>query len=527
MKILVDGQSLQTDSRIRGIGRYAEGLVKGLCENGAEVIVLFNGSCSGCPEAIEKLVIDIPRVKAEVFYAVGDFNSLNANGVDYFISTQLYQEAVNRIRPDLFLCPSVFEINQPFVSPPIERISKYYPTAVVNHDLIPLENLDRYLPSREHRDVYLSIMRSFLSADLFLCNSKFTERQLRDYFPGVETSVIWGASFNEKVENVRKREYLFYCGGLDERKNVDFLCRAYSRLPQSIRCRHPLYICCRTKSSQAKDLSKLIRRLNVGDGEIRLVEAETNAELARLYSECKLFIFPSKMEGLGLPLIEALTFQAPVLTSNAASLPEIIDNPESWFSPFDEQQLVEKIQKVLTDSSVLERLKGYSVKNTNKFTWEGIGKQALAQLQQVVDNNTNGGSVLEADLSRMILPEDLRCQYKLARNNQSKPTILFDVSSYSHTKNHASGNQEKSFEQPIVERKFKKGKRIKFIILSIIWPTTKRRQYYKAKANGVVRATISTRKLPLLKRLKYSFGSCCALTEGKRRHYADKLRRGI
>lgn len=436
MRILVDGQPLQTGSRFRGIGRYTEGLIEGLCKNGAEVIVLFNASDSVFCEAIQNLLKLVPETKIEVFYAIGNYNSLNINGVDYFVSSKLYEEVVNRIKPDVFVCPSAFEIRQNFIVPPLERISKSYPVAVVDYDLIPFEDFDRYLPNSEDRSAYLSVLRSFLSADLFLCISRFTENQLKKYFPEVTTATILGASFTEEVNNIQQKEYIFYCGGLDDRKNVDFLCRAYSRLPNGIRSKHPLYICCRTKSSQANKLTKLIKRLNVSDGDIRLVEAETNTELARLYAECKLFIFPSLMEGLGLPLIEALTFQAPILTSNAASLPEIIDNPESWFSPFDEQQLATKIEKVLTDSSALERLKGYSVKNTSKFTWESVGNQTLAFLELLVDKKTNSGMTSDADLSGMVLPEELRYQYKLAKFRQNVRTIYFDVSSYHRIKNH-------------------------------------------------------------------------------------------
>lgn len=435
MRILIDGQSLQTDSRIRGIGRYAEGLIEGLAKTGSEVVVLFNGIDSKYIEAVKRLAEIVPEAKTEVFYAIGDCSSLNVNGLDYFLSTKLYQDAVNRINPDVFLCPSMFEIGQNFVCPPVERISKFYPVAIVNHDLIPFENFDRYLPDREYREAYFSILRTFLSGELFLCNSKFTERQLQKYFPGSQTAVVWGASFTVELENVHKGEYIFYCGGLDERKNVDFLCRAYAKLPYSLRSKYPLYICCRKNSSPAKELIKRVNRLNVGQ-QIQFVEAETNEELARLYAECKVFIFPSKLEGLGLPLIEALTFQAPVLTSHAASLPEIIDNPDALFSPYDEQQLTTKLQKVLTDPLALKQLQDYSDLNKTKFTWKKVGERTLEFLEQLISKRLKSRTATDSDLSAMVLPLELRKSYNLAQVRQVKRTIYFDVSVYWCTKAH-------------------------------------------------------------------------------------------
>lgn len=435
MKILIDGQSLQTDSRDRGIGRYTEGLINGLCRNGAEVIVLFNGSYEPrCTEAIQRIAQSVPTAKVERFFAVGNCNSLNINGLDYFLSSHLYQEAVDRIAPDVFLCSSVLESQQTFICPPLERIAKQYPVVAVNYDMIPLENVENYLPNKEIRDWYFSSLRSMFSVDLALCISRFSEQQLQNVCPNIATKVIWGASFTEKVEQIQKKNYLFYCGGLDNRKNVDFLCRAYAALPYNLRSEHPLYICCRKNTHPAQELKKLIDRLHMGRY-IQLVEAENNGELARLYAECQLFVFPSKCEGLGLPLIEALTYQAPVLSSQATSLPEIIDNSEAWFSPYDESQLTEKLRQALTQPNMLKRLQMYSNKNQNKFTWEKTGLITLSALSQLVEKKRSQQHSI-VDLSFVALPETMSRNFKLSRARQCKRTIYFDISEYYRTTAH-------------------------------------------------------------------------------------------
>ncbi len=434
MKILVDGQSLQTDSRVRGIGRYTEGLISGLCANGAEVVVLFNGAYEPrCTEAIRRLAKVVPEAKTEVFFAIGNYNSLNIGELDYFLSRQLYQEAVNRICPDVFLCASVIESMQMFICPPLENISKQYPTVAINYDLIPLENTNAYLPTPEIRRSYFANLQTLLSSDLVLCISRHAERQLLDICPNIKTAVIWGASFSETVRNVKKGNYIFYCGGLDGRKNVDLLCRAYTKLPFANRAKHPLYICCRKNTEQARGLQKYIRSLGM-HRRIVLVEADNDEELARLYAECFLFVFPSKSEGLGLPLIEALTYCAPILSSNATSLPEIIENQESWFSPYDENQLVGKLSRALTDRQYLTQLQKYSKDNQYKYTWDKVGRHCLDELSKLVSAKPRIRSVKNSNLTFMTLQESMSHDYRLAEIQQSKCTLYFDISEYFRTK---------------------------------------------------------------------------------------------
>ena len=434
MRILVDGQSFQTDSRNRGIGRYTEGLINGLCKNGADVVVLLNGSYEqASSEAFLRIKTNIPEVKVEFFFPFGNNSSLNINELDYFLSEQLYLDAVNRIRPDAFLCPSIFEVGQIFICPPLERISKICPVSAVGHDTIPLDDVQVNLPAHDVRNSYLSFLRAAFSVDLMLCNSRFTEKRFLHICPGLKTKVIWGASFTEDVKQIEKKNYVFYCGGLDPRKNVDFLCRSYAKLPYSIRIKYPLYICCRKNTDLAQKLNKFIKQLGIGS-QIKLVEAEKNEDLARLYAECRLFVFPSKSEGLGLPLIEALTFRSPILTSQTTSLPEIVDNPEAWFSPYDENQLADKLFKALTDPNVMQRLQAYSEKNQNKFTWDKVGGEVLNQLSRIVAIKQRSQICNDIDLSFMTLPKLLKCEFLRSLAKQKKRTIYFDISSFSQTK---------------------------------------------------------------------------------------------
>ncbi len=437
MRILIDGQALQTDSRERGIGRYTEGLIAGLCKSKAEVVVLLNGSYEPrCSEALRLLREKASKARIEFFYLSKKSCHTDRPFVR-FLAERLYFEAVYRIDPDVFLCPSLFEPSKSFVCPPLEVISKRYPVATVCYDFIPLVFADAVTSGeREEENSYFSRLRSLAFSDCVLCISQFTERQLCEIYPGIKTKVIWGASFSEVLPpNFSKGNYIFYCGGLDDRKNVEFLCNAYEQLPAEDRQKHPLRICYRKKNIQALELYEQIKSRGMAQ-QIFLVEADTDQELAQLYAQSFLFVFPSLYEGLGLPLIEALTFHVPILTSQATSLPEVVDNPDAWFDPRDEKQLTEKIHRAITDSDFLKRLQKYSDENQNKFSWGNTCASCFRELEALVAKKEKKAIQTNVNPPFLLLSAKMKYEMDFARIQQGKRTIYFDVSEYIHIKRH-------------------------------------------------------------------------------------------
>ena len=422
MKILVDGQCLQTDSRYRGIGRYTTGLIFGLVREGVDVTVLLNGSLE--TEIGEAINLLHGFKNVEFFYPLNARDKFGTGGMGMFLSEQLYMESVFKINPDLYICASLFEIGQNFVCPPIERLVKQFRVVTINYDLIPLEDYQFFLTNKNLYESYLIALRRLVTADVVFCISKYVEKQLQSLYPGVCTRVIWGASFDEKISDIKKGKYIFYCGGLDRRKNVLFLVKAYALLPNDIRCEHNLLICCR----KGREYNELLNKINQWKlkEQVKLVEAKTNSSLARLYAESKLFVFPSLAEGLGLPLIEALSFGTPILTSRSSSLIEIIDNKEAWFDPENEQDLKEKLYKALTDGKYFDKLADYSKINNHKFTWDRTARLCMnvfCELVETIDKKKTFCS----NIQTLTIPSDLKNLYNISKIRQNTVIIFFSV----------------------------------------------------------------------------------------------------
>lgn len=102
-----------------------------------------------------------------------------------------------------------------------------------------------------------------------------------------------------------------------------------------------------------------------------------DSELKALYQNALGFILPSIYEGFGLPVLEAQSCGCPVLSSTAASLPEVGGNAVLYFDPFNIDDMAEKIRSFLSDSALREGLRRAGYENVNHFRWADTARQIL------------------------------------------------------------------------------------------------------------------------------------------------------
>ncbi len=107
-------------------------------------------------------------------------------------------------------------------------------------------------------------------------------------------------------------------------------------------------------------------------------------QLAWIYQHTEAYVFPSLMEGFGLPGLEAMTQGAPVVSSNTTCLPEIYGDAAHYFDPTDIDDMASKISDILDDEALRAKLirNGYS--QVKKYSWAKTAKQTLAVYQQAL-----------------------------------------------------------------------------------------------------------------------------------------------
>ncbi|UXX80598.1 glycosyltransferase family 4 protein [Reichenbachiella carrageenanivorans] len=114
---------------------------------------------------------------------------------------------------------------------------------------------------------------------------------------------------------------------------------------------------------------------------IKLTGHITDKELAKLYSQATVFVYPSVIDGFGIPPIEAMHFGCPVICSNSASLPEVVGNAAFSFDPSNEMELTNYLNKVLDSEDLRNKLIQKGNYQKDQFSWEKSAKTIYNVMQ--------------------------------------------------------------------------------------------------------------------------------------------------
>lgn len=111
----------------------------------------------------------------------------------------------------------------------------------------------------------------------------------------------------------------------------------------------------------------------------------SDTNLKFLYKHALFYVFPSFYEGFGLPPLEAMAHGCPVASSNQASLPEIIGEAAMYFNPYDEAEMIEKLDGFIEDENFRSALiqKGYE--RITHFSWRQCAEETLAIYRQILN----------------------------------------------------------------------------------------------------------------------------------------------
>ncbi len=173
--------------------------------------------------------------------------------------------------------------------------------------------------------------------------------------------------------------FIFGFGTLEPRKNVVGLVEAYARLP---RPRPPLVIG-GGSGWRFSPIFDTVQRLGLHD-QVTFLGFVAEDELPLWYNAARLFVFPSLYEGFGLPVLEAMACGTPVITSNAASLPEVGGKAVVLVAPQDTEQLAREMQRVLDDEQLRLEMRAAGRIQSTRFSWRAMADQTAASYKQAV-----------------------------------------------------------------------------------------------------------------------------------------------
>lgn len=185
---------------------------------------------------------------------------------------------------------------------------------------------------------------------------------------------------DDVLESLRQlkiaQPYIFYVGNAHPHKNVDGLIKAFL----SLRKRHQslkLVLSGGDHYFWQKVIKEFKKDQIDSSNDIIFTGFVSDKQLVALYKGAKCFVMPSFEEGFGIPLLEAMSVGCPVVSSNAASLPEIADDAALYFDPRNIEDIAVKISKVLDNEKTRKNLIERGKNRYRKFSWKKLAGETL------------------------------------------------------------------------------------------------------------------------------------------------------
>lgn len=259
------------------------------------------------------------------------------------------------------------------------------PFVVTIHDLILLE--DSASARATTRNTFIHGIKSIAHRIVLevaihrskhiIAISEYTKRSILQHFrvPGKKISVVHNGIVPPKgaetvtLESLGVRQpYILSVGNAYPHKNIESTLLAFRALCDS----DPdvMMVCAGKRDMFVKKLEMFARDIGIPQHRIRCIDTPTDAMLARLYTSAVLFVIASRIEGFGIPPLEALAFGIPVAASASSSLPEVLGETVRYFEPHDIGALTTLMREAMHRPEQWERFRIPGMRRAEGYSWK-------------------------------------------------------------------------------------------------------------------------------------------------------------
>ncbi|MEM4589439.1 MAG: glycosyltransferase family 1 protein [Thermoplasmata archaeon] len=273
-------------------------------------------------------------------------------------------------------------------------ILTYYPN--ISASVVTVHDIFYYtLPKNFiHQQLIKLLYYGITNANRIICVSQATKNDLIKHFnlPSDKIDVVYPGLdpiFKKEIKNAHtlyekynlepSHEYILHVGRDEKRKNIETLLRAFYKLKRDFNLENVKLIKINKLSETNK---KLLHDLNL-ENEVYIIDRVSEEDLVRFYKISDIFVFPSIMEGFGLPLIEAMACGTPIIASNTSAIPEVVEDAAILVNPKDINAFSESLYNLLTDEDLKEELIKKGMKRLSKFKWENSANKTLKVYKKV------------------------------------------------------------------------------------------------------------------------------------------------
>jgi len=368
MIIGIDGNEANIKNRV-GVGQYAFNLIKSLysIDKTNKYIVYLK----------EKPLKDMPPQRVNWQYKVFGPQKL---WTKIALPIKLYTQ---KERLDVFFSPSHYS---PQFCP--------CPTVPTIHDLGYLKFQDQFTK----KDLYQLInwtKESIKKAAHIVTVSNFSKTEIEKIYKinpkkitiaynGVEDLPKIDTKLQQKIlssYNLQTNSYYLYLGTLKPNKNIPFLIKSFTRYLQ-LTPQTKLVIAGK-KGWLFDEIFNTVKQEGIED-KVVFTDFIDESQKWTLYKHAKALILPSTYEGFGIPVIEAMKSNTPVISSNIAPLKEVIEDNGFYFDPNNQQELVDQIVKLNNLGPLdIKKITDKAKIRADFFTWENTAKSVLVVFKKV------------------------------------------------------------------------------------------------------------------------------------------------
>ncbi|MFI5492945.1 glycosyltransferase family 4 protein [Actinoplanes sp. NPDC051859] len=378
MRVFIDGTPLFRQRT--GVGQYTMHLVEALFRVDEDHrYTIFSFALLG-RGAKRRPIPETPRVAyrfmrymhLKVFNAI--VRKLTAPPIDLMLGS----------RPDLFFFPDFVRFPLPLGSRAI---------AVV-HDLSFVLHPE-HVADRNRKYLTRYVPRTIDKCQHIVTPSENSKKEIVEFYgtdpdrisvvsPALDHTFFYPRADTE-IEAVSKKygitkPYVLYTGTLEPRKNIKSILAAYAQLPPEVRDSFSMVLAGGKGwlDREIKDQLEALRHLD-----IITTGYVPDEDLPALYSGAALFVYPSLYEGFGMPPLEAMACNTPVIVADNSSLPEVVGDAGILVDAHDSAALGLHMEKVLGDPALADELRRKGLERAKLHTWENSARRLLDIINEV------------------------------------------------------------------------------------------------------------------------------------------------
>ncbi len=232
----------------------------------------------------------------------------------------------------------------------------------------------------------------FARASKILSISQATKEDIQKYYgiAGEKIEVVYIA-YQDLSEYAKRapavaesqKPFFFFTGRVKPRKNVHGIVSAFIQFRKDLSSDCKLVIAGSSGGQYRKEMEDELSKAGLRD-EVFFVGYVSTEQLCAYYLNTVALVFPSINEGFGMPVLEAMSLGAPVITSNISSLPEVAEDAGILVDPYNITDIAQAMERVFTDTTLRQSLIAKGYKQVQKFSWNKTAQRYLQIVAEVI-----------------------------------------------------------------------------------------------------------------------------------------------